>query len=82
VLVLDRLFEAVLKLGRVPAAWKVAKLTPIIKTGNSIQESNYRMIAVSSVLYRLFASVVNSLSTKWCMRENFLPKEQFGFVPE
>jgi hypothetical protein len=79
--VLARLFEAVLKSGRVPAAWKDAKLTPIIKKGNSIQASNYRMTAVSSVLYLLFASVVYSLSNEWCMHEKILHKEQFGFVP-
>jgi hypothetical protein len=80
--VLARLFEAVLKSGRVPAAWKAAKLAPIFKKGGPTQTSNYRMIAVSSVLYGLFASVANRMLTKWCTREKFLPKEHFGFVPE
>jgi hypothetical protein len=69
------------QVGKGPCPWKVAKLTPIFKEGDPTQASNYRMIAVSSVLYCLFASVANSLLTKWCMREKVLPKEQFGFVP-
>jgi hypothetical protein len=34
-----------------------------------------RVIVVSPVLYILFACVVNSLLTKWCMLENVLPEE-------
>jgi hypothetical protein len=76
--VLARLFEVLPKSGMVPAAWKTAQLAPIYKKGDPAQTSNERMIAVSPVLYRLFASVVESLLTKWCMREKVL---HCGFVP-
>jgi hypothetical protein len=55
--VLARLFAAAIRSGRVSAAWKVAKLTPIFIKGDPTQASNYRMIAARSVLYHLFASV-------------------------
>jgi hypothetical protein len=66
VLVLARLFEAVLKSGRVPAAWKVVKLTPILKKRGPTQASISRMIAVCSILHRLLASIC-------CMPELFAP---------
>jgi hypothetical protein len=76
---LGRLFRAVLCSGHVPAAWKVARLTPLFKKGDRSDPSNYRLIAVSLVVYRLFAGVVNTLLTRWCQKENVFPKEQFGF---
>ncbi|GFH10342.1 LIN1_1 protein [Haematococcus lacustris] len=39
------------------------------------------MLAVSSVLYRLYANVLRHVVTAWCMTHNVLPAEQFGFIP-
>ena len=46
-----RLFRVLLSESRVPACWKVAKLSPIHKTGEVLNPGNYRMIAVSGVIY-------------------------------
>jgi hypothetical protein len=76
---LSRLFRAVLCSGHVPAVWKVARLTPLFKKGDRSDPSNDRLIAVSPVVYRLFAGVVNLLLTTWCQKQNVFPKVQFGF---
>ncbi|KAJ9530568.1 hypothetical protein QJQ45_012492 [Haematococcus lacustris] len=39
------------------------------------------MLAVSSVLYRLYANVLRHVLTVWCMTHKVLPAEQFGFIP-
>jgi len=39
---------------KVPACWKVAKLSPIHKKGEVLNPGNYRTIAVSGVMCCLF----------------------------
>jgi len=46
-----RLFRVLLSESKVPACWKVAKLSPIHKNGEVLNPGNYRMIAVSRVIY-------------------------------
>jgi hypothetical protein len=50
---LGRLFRAVLRSGRVPAAWNVARPTPQFTKGDRSDPSNNHLIAVSPVVYRL-----------------------------
>ena len=46
-------FNASLKKGTFPDIWKVARVTPIFKSGQKSNLSNYRPISVLSVLSRL-----------------------------
>jgi len=52
-------FQLLLQKARVPNAWKEAKLTPIHKKGPVISPKNYRMIAVSAPVYRLYSNVLS-----------------------
>ncbi|KAJ9531318.1 hypothetical protein QJQ45_006759 [Haematococcus lacustris] len=64
---------------------------PILTTSHPLYKHNYdtdptdpnkyRMLAVSSVLYRLYANVLRHVLTAWCMAHEVLPAEQFGFIP-
>lgn len=64
-----------------PAAWRGARIAPVFKKGNQMDPESYRMIAVSSVLYRLFASCTHDLTTSWCEKVGgVIPDTQFGFV--
>ena len=49
--------------------------------GPVINPSNYRMIAVSGTLYRLYANVLRSIIQDWCVQHNKIPDFQFGFFP-
>ena len=40
---------------------------------------NYRMLAVTSCLYRLYANVVRDMLTGWCVAERKIPDSQCGF---
>ncbi|KAJ9531945.1 hypothetical protein QJQ45_003656 [Haematococcus lacustris] len=63
------------------AAWKVARISPLFKDTDPTNFNKYRMLAVSSVLYRLYANVLQHVLTAWCMTHKVLPAEQFGFIP-
>jgi len=58
-------FHLLLRKARVPDAWKEAKLTPIHKKGPVISPNNYRMIAVSAPVYRLYTNVLRSIIQDW-----------------
>ncbi|KAJ9531186.1 hypothetical protein QJQ45_001015 [Haematococcus lacustris] len=70
-----------MRTGIVPAAWKVARISPLFKDTDPTDPNKYRMLAVSSVLYRLYANVLRHVLTAWCMTHKVLPAEQFGFIP-
>ncbi|KAJ9511081.1 hypothetical protein QJQ45_002827 [Haematococcus lacustris] len=70
-----------MRTGIIPAAWKVARISPLFKDTDPTDPNKYRMLAVSSVLYRLYANVLRHVLTAWCMTHKVLPAEQFGFIP-
>ena len=66
---LTRLYRVCLSKARIPAMWKVAKLSPLHKKGALANPGNYRMIAVSGVMYRVYANVLKDLVTDWCVQK-------------
>ena len=78
---LAKLFHLLLRQARIPSDWKVAKLNPLHKKGAVIDPMNYRMLAVSGTLYRLYANVLRVLITQWCREKGKIPDFQFGFFP-
>ncbi|KAJ9524400.1 hypothetical protein QJQ45_008615 [Haematococcus lacustris] len=74
-------FHNMMRTGIIPAAWKVARISPLFKDTDPTDPNKYRMLAVSSVLYRLYANVLRHVLTAWCMTHKVLPAEQFGFIP-
>ncbi len=78
---LARLFHAVFTRGQVPALWREARLTPLHKKDDPTLPANYRLLAISSVMYRLYTSCVREMLTEWCQRQGAMPDHQFGFYP-
>ena len=78
---LAKLMYLILETKQIPPDWKVAKMTPIYKKGPKVDPGNYRMIAVSGTLYRLFANTLKDLLMDWCHRVNAIPDTQYGFYP-
>ncbi|KAJ9507876.1 hypothetical protein QJQ45_021195 [Haematococcus lacustris] len=74
-------FHSMMRTGIIPAAWKVARISPLFKDTDPTDPNKYRMLAVSSVLYRLYANVLRHVLTAWCITHKVLPAEQFGFIP-
>jgi len=75
-------FQLLMKNARIPESWKEAKLTPIHKKGPLTSPQNYRMIAVSATMYRLYANVLRSIIQDWCGHHNKIPDTQFGFFED
>eukprot|EP00983_Pelagomonas_calceolata_P045679 1139847-Pelagomonas_calceolata.AAC.2 len=51
------------------SCWKVARRTPLYQKGFVLDPGNYRMLAVSGTLYRLYANVLREVVTAWCQRK-------------
>ena len=78
---LAQLFRLFMRKACIPDGWKVAKITPLYKKGQLLDPGNYRMLAVSGTLYRLYANVLRKVVTDWCKAEHKIPDAQFGFIP-
>ena len=78
---LAKLFHMLFSHGLCPDAWKVARLSPLHKKGDPLDPNNYRMLAVNSVLYRVYANVTREVITDWCVKHSKVPSCQFGFYP-
>ena len=72
------LMSECLRRGDLPKAWMTARVAMIFKKGDLALMGNYRPICLTSVAYRLFASMV-----KQCLidagLDDRLWKSQFGF---
>ena len=55
---LTDLFNLSVKSGVFPVDWKLAKVSPIYKTGERIDPNNYRPISVLSTIARIFEKVI------------------------
>jgi len=78
---LANLFHVALSEKRIFACWKKAKISPLYKKGSKLDPNNYRMLAVSGTLYRLYANILRELVTQWCVENQKVPDTQFGFYP-
>ncbi len=65
----------------IPEMWKAAKVTPLHKRDPVLDPNNYRMLAVSGTMYRLYVNVLRVCVTEWCQKNNKIPDTQFGFYP-
>lgn len=66
--------------GRLPGGWNEAFLLPIFKKGNRLEANNYRGVAISSVILKIY----DQLITKRLYRtvEGTISKTQQGFNKE
>ncbi len=46
-----------------------------------LDPNNYRMLAVSGTMYRLYVNVLRVYVTEWCQKYNKITDTQFGFYP-
>ena len=54
-----KLFNLILQSGKMPDIWCQGLITPIYKSGDKSDPTNYRGISVSSCLGKLFCSILN-----------------------
>ena len=77
---LSNLFNLILKQGSFPTPWRVSTLTVIYKKGDKSIPKNYRGIAVSSILCKLFCLVLHSCLNEFTnINKVIIPQNQIGF---
>ena len=72
-------FNLVVKNGTFPSAWRLSTLTVIHKKGDKSLPKNYRGIAVSSSLCKLFCLVLYNRLNIFADNNNIIPSNQIGF---
>lgn len=79
---LSKIINQCLKNGIFPDSLKIAKVTPIFKSGDKCDPSNYRPISVLPVISKIFEKVLYNRLAKHLDSSNFLYKGQYGFRPK
>ena len=72
-------FNKILSNSEFPDLWRDNTLTPIHKKGDKLDPKNYRGIAVSNSLSKLFCTILNERLHKHCIKHNLIPPNQIGF---
>ena len=65
--------------GKFPSSWKVAKVTPIFKSGSRSLHENYRPISVLPMVSKLLEKTAQQAWKGYFEHENLLSKNQYGF---
>ncbi|CAH2041149.1 unnamed protein product, partial [Iphiclides podalirius] len=77
--VLTRLFRLSYTLGVFPKTWKAALVHPIPKKGNSSDPSNYRPIAITSLLSKIMETIINCQLLRYLEEHQLISDRQYGF---
>ena len=78
-LALTELFNAIWSSLQWPEDWRTAFLVPLFKDGSKLDPLNYRMIALNSVMAKLFEKVLDMRIREWSERVGTLSDLQGGF---
>ena len=76
---LAKLFNSVLETGTFPQYWSRSYIVPIHKSGRKDDPNNYRGIAISSCLGKLFSSILNKRLSTFMEENEILKPNQTGF---
>ena len=77
---LVKLFNFIVTKGSLPDIWSTGIISPILKSGNKSDPSNYRGIFVTSCLSKLFSSVLNLRLSNFLQDQKILNPSQIGFL--
>lgn len=79
VLPLTLIFQKSLSSGKIPKAWKDARISPIFKKGSKTDPSNYRPVSLTSVVCKILEKVVRKNIMTHLTENKMLSDEQYGF---
>ena len=77
-----KLFNLILQSGKMPDIWCQGLITPVHKSGDKSDPTNYRGICVSSCLGKLFSSILNQRLYLYFEENKILHNSQISFLPE
>ena len=73
------IFNYCIKNSKIPAEWKFAIVTPLLKKGNNTLCDNYRGISVISPIAKIFEKIINKQILHHFDFNNLFSKNQHGF---
>ena len=79
---LTDLFNLSLLSSRIPFSWRNIVITPVHKNGSRESFSNYRPIAVTSVVCRVMERIMVSVMLDYISTSNVISPSQHGFLPK
>ena len=79
--ILMEIFNLSFELSDIPNAWKIAKVTPLQKSGGSKEVSNLRPISLLPLPSKLIEKIVHNRIYTHCNNYNLLDPKQGGFRP-
>ena len=77
---LGLLFNASLSIGQLPDAWRCANITPVHKKGDKVLLTNYRPVALTSVLCKVLERIITVVLNNHLNTFALLNPYQHGFV--
>ncbi|CAG9818170.1 unnamed protein product [Phaedon cochleariae] len=76
--VLCKLFNYSYKLGIFPSNWKIARVQPVPKKGKKTLPSNYRTIALLSIILKIMKKAINIELMKYLEHSGIINDRQYG----
>ena len=76
---LHKLFNAIFSSGNYPNSWRTNTLSPLHKKGDTHTPGNYRGIAVSTCISKLFLSILQKRLCTYSYDNNLIPDCQLGY---
>ena len=77
---LTMIFRKSLLTGDVPMAWREANVTPLYKKGNKTHPLNYRPVSLTSVVGKVFETVIKEALVKHATENAIIKIQQHGFM--
>jgi len=74
-----KLFNLTIRLGDLPNEWKIARVTPVPKTSNRSDATNYRPISLLSILSKLLERHMRNLLLDHLIQCSPISAQQWGF---
>ena len=78
---LARILTTAFQAGYLPQQVKCSLITPVYKRGDTLEPDNYRPIAVTEAITRLYAAILNRRILLWTEQRNLRAECQAGFRP-
>uniref|UniRef100_A0A914Z621 Reverse transcriptase domain-containing protein n=1 Tax=Panagrolaimus superbus TaxID=310955 RepID=A0A914Z621_9BILA len=77
--ILGAVFNAVKRLKHIPQAWNTSSTILIFKKGDPSDIKNWRPIALSNTISKLYASTIAKRIQQWAIRNKIISSSQKGF---
>ena len=74
------IFRKILQIGKVPMAWKEANVTPLYKKGCKTNPLNYRPVSLTSVVGKVFETLIRDALVQHATENNIINYQQHGFM--